>query len=80
MSLLVLKKNNFFEYLETIASEKIGYYISFFLHFSVLIFLIGLPDFFKSKPINVPIIIPIEIINIDDVTSISKNIGKKKIE
>ena len=79
MSFLVLKKNKFFEYLETIKSEKLGIYTSFFLHFSILLFLIGLPDFFESKPINIPIIIPIEIINIEDATSISKKTSEKKI-
>ena len=78
MSLLVLKKNIFFEYLETIKSEKLGVYTSFFLHFSILLFLIGFPNFFESKPINIPTIIPIEIINIADITSVSKNIGEKK--
>ena len=80
MSFLVLSNNKFFAYLETITSEKLGVYTSFFLHFLVLFFLIGLPDFFKSNPINVPIIIPIEIINITDSTSISKNISEKKTE
>ena len=80
MSFLVLKKNKFFEYLETITSEKLGVYLSFFLHFSVLFFLIGLPDFFPSKQISIPTIIPIEIINVADITSISKNISEKKTE
>ena len=80
MSFLVLKKNKFFEYLETIKSEKLGVYISFFFHFSILLFLIGLPDFFETRSINIPTIIPIEIINVADTTSISKNVTKKKIE
>ena len=80
MSFLVLKKNKLFEYLETITSENLGVYTSFFLHFLALLFLIGLPDFFQSKSVNVPTIIPIEIINITDITSISENISKKKTE
>ena len=80
MSFLVLKENKFFEYLETIKSEKLGACISFFLHFSILLFLVGLPDFFEPKPNNIPTIIPIEIINITDITSISKNINEKKTE
>ena len=80
MSFLVLKKNKFFEYLETIKSEKLGVYVSSILHFTFLLYLIGLPDFFESKSNNAPIIIPIEIINIADTTSISKNIAEKKNE
>ena len=80
MNFLVLKKNKFFEYLETIASENLGVYASFSLHFLALLFLIGLPDFFQSKPVNVPTIIPIEIINITDITSISTNVSDKKTE
>ena len=80
MSFLVLKKNKFFEYLETIKSEKLGVYISFFFHFSILLFLIGLPDFFETRSINIPTIIPIEIINVADTTSISKTVTKKKTE
>ena len=79
MSFLVLKKNKFFKYLETIKSEKLGVYISFFFHFSILLFLIGLPDFFETRSINIPTIIPIEIINVADTTSISKNVTKKKL-
>ena len=79
MSFLVLKKNKFFEYLETINSEQLGIYTSFFLHFSIFLFVVGLPDFFKPEQINVSTIIPIEIINIADITSAPKNINEKNI-
>jgi hypothetical protein len=80
MSFLVLKKNKFFEYLEAFKSEEIGAYVSFFLHFLILLFFVGLPDFFESKPINISNIIPIEIIRVEDITSISENAGEKKTE
>ena len=87
MSFLVLKKNKFFEYLWEVKSEQLGLYVSFFLHFLILFSVIGLPNFFGPKQISVPIIIPIEIINVTDVTSIpkeniteSKSIETKKIK
>ena len=61
-----------------IESEKIGFYFSFCLHFIFLIFIIGFPDFFKSAPINIPTVIPIEIVNITNRTSIPIDIEKTK--
>ena len=55
-----------------IESEKLGFYFSFCLHLIFLIFVIGFPNFFVSPPINIPTVIPIEIINVTDTTSISK--------
>ena len=49
----------------------LGIYFSLFFHLSILLFAIGLPDFFKPNKIPMPQIIPIEILNISDVTSIS---------
>ena len=72
MNSLVLNYNKFFDYLYDVKSEKLGFYFSFFLHFIILIFAIGLPNIFSPKPIILNTIIPIEIINISDVTSIPK--------
>ena len=55
-------------------SEKIGLYFSFVLHLIFFIFVIDFPNFFKSPPINIPTVIPIEIINVSDITSIPKEI------
>tara|TARA_Y100000590_G_scaffold395405_1_gene475371 strand:+ start:10303 stop:11322 length:1020 start_codon:yes stop_codon:yes gene_type:complete len=63
-----------------VQSEKIGFYFSFGLHLIFLFFVIGFPNFFKSAPIQVPNIIPIEIINVTDTTSIPKEIKNKEIE
>ena len=52
-----------------IESEKLGFYFSFFLHLIFLIFVIGLPNFFKSSPINIPTVIPIEILTVAETTS-----------
>ena len=72
-------KNRFFDYLENINSENLGFYCSFFLHLLILLFVIGLPNFFDPKPISIPMIIPIEIINVTEFdTSISKENKKSE--
>ena len=52
----------------TIILLIIGIYFSLFFHLSILLFAIGLPDFFKPNKIPMPQIIPIEILNISDVS------------
>ena len=74
MNLLAYNKNKFLLYLENLQSEKIGFYFSSILHSVILILAIGLPNFFDSKIINIPTIIPIEIINVSDSTSIPKKL------
>tara|TARA_B100001029_G_scaffold52118_1_gene41744 strand:- start:133 stop:1107 length:975 start_codon:yes stop_codon:yes gene_type:complete len=44
----------------------------------ILLFAIGLPDFFKPKKIPMPQVIPIEILNVSDVTSLTSK--KENIE
>ena len=41
--------------------NRLGLYFSLFLHLLILLFALGLPDFFKPKQIVLPNIIPIEI-------------------
>ena len=60
---------NFF----SLKSESIGFYVSIALHFLILAFAIGIPNFFDRPQIYVPEIIPIEIINVSETTSIPKN-------
>ena len=57
--------------------NRFGLFFSLFLHLLILLFAIGLPDFFKPKQIMLPNIIPIEIINVSDNTSI--NIKEKEV-
>ena len=59
-----------FEFFETIKPSHLGLYFSLLLHLLILLFAIGLPDFFKPKKIFVPNVIPIEILNVSDVTSL----------
>ena len=65
-------------YLDNSKPSYLGIYFSLFLHLSILLFAIGLPDFFKPKKIPIPQVIPIEIINISDVTSLTPK--KESIE
>jgi len=59
-----------FDFIDNIKPTYLGIYFSLFFHLSILLFAIGLPDFFKPNKISIPQIIPIEIINISDVTSL----------
>ena len=59
-----------FNYLENYKLNHLGIYFSLLLHLLILLFAIGLPDFFKPKKIPIPQVIPIEILNISDVTSL----------
>ncbi len=64
-----------FNYLDNIKPTYLGIYFSLFFHLSILLFAIGLPDFFKPNQIPMQQVIPIEILNISDVTSL---VPKKK--
>ena len=78
MEVLIIKNNRFITYLNNIGSKSLGFYFSFILHFIILLFAIGLPNFFEPAPINIPNIIPIEIVNVADITSIPKEEKKEK--
>ena len=74
MNQFVEKYNKFLYFFENIRSDYLGLSFSFFLHFAILLFAIGIPNFFDPKPIYIPTIIPIEIINVSEITSIPKEI------
>ena len=78
MNHLTLNFNRSLDYFEKFKSDNLGLYFSFFLHFIILISAIGLPNFFGPKEILLPMIIPIEIINVTDVTSMPKEISDSK--
>ena len=78
MNLLVLRNNKIFALLENYKSEYLGFYFSSVFHLILLLFAIGLPNFFEPEQPLVPAIIPIEIINVSDVTSIPKDIKDNK--
>jgi hypothetical protein len=60
-----------FNYLDNYKPTHLGIYFSLFFHLSILLFAVGLPDFFKPKQIIIPQVIPIEILNVSDVTSLT---------
>ncbi len=72
-----------FNYLDNFQPTHLGIYFSLLLHLSIILFAVGLPDLFKPKIISVPQIIPIEILNVTDVTSLTPkkdNLEVKKKE
>ena len=70
----------FFNYLDNSKPTHIGIYFSLFFHLSILLFAVGLPDFFKPKQIIIPQVIPIEILNVSDVTSLTPKNENIKID
>jgi len=80
MNIRTFNTLNWVHVINELNSEKIGFYFSFFLHLILLIFAIGLPTFFQPNPINIPYVIPIEIINISDTTSMPKEIQQPQEE
>ena len=64
MSIRTINADYIFNFLNNINSERVGLFISFFIHFIILLIAIGIPNFFASKPINIPTIIPIDIVNL----------------
>ncbi len=60
-----------FNYFDNTKPSHLGIYFSLILHLSILLFAIGLPDFFKPNKIPIPQVIPIEILNISDITSLA---------
>ena len=59
-----------------IDSDKLALLFSFVLHLSIVVISLGIPSCFQEKTINVPQIIPIEILTIDDITNIPTELEK----
>ena len=60
----------FIEYFDNLNPNNSGIFFSFLLHLIILLFAVGLPNFFGPKDIFVPNIIPIEILNVSETTNI----------
>ncbi len=69
-----LKIINFFENLNPKTS---GVIFSTLIHLIILLFMVGLPNFFSTKEIYVPNVIPIEILNVDENTNLKKSDTEK---
>ena len=65
-----LKIINFFENLNP---KIFGVIFSTLIHLIILLFMVGLPNFFSPKEIYVPNVIPIEILNVDENTNLKKS-------
>ena len=61
------------ELINNFSPNHIGIFFSLLLHLLILLFAIGLPDLFKPKEMILPNIVPIEIINVSEKTSLTKN-------
>ncbi len=67
------------EFLDKFNPNNSGIVFSAILHLLILLFAMGLPNIFGPKDIFVPNIIPIEILNVSDVTNIKKAETKNEI-
>ena len=54
----------FLEFIDKLNPQNSGLLFSAFLHLIILLFAVGLPNFFGPKDVFVPNIIPIEILNV----------------
>ena len=68
---------NFFMFLDKLNPNNSGIFFSILLHLVILIFAVGIPNFFSSKKIFVPNIIPIEILNVNDSTNFETSLNEK---
>ena len=67
-----------FEFLDKLNPSNFGIFFSILLHLVILLFAVGLPNFFSSKEIYAPNIIPIEILNIDKTSNVKKSENDKE--
>ncbi len=62
-----------YEFIDRLNPQNFGIFFSILLHLIILLFAVGLPNFFGPKNILVPNIIPIEILNVSETTNIEKS-------
>ena len=72
MERVYLNPSKFLQFIENLNPQNSGILFSIFLHLIILLFAVGLPNFFDTKNIYVPSIIPVEIINVSEKTNIQK--------
>ncbi|MDC2992396.1 hypothetical protein OAZ22_01755 [Pelagibacteraceae bacterium] len=63
---------NLIELLDNLNPQNSGIFFSILLHLIILLFAVGLPNFFGPKDIYIQSIIPIEILNISETTNTEK--------
>ena len=69
---------NFLIFFDKLNPNHSGIFFSIFLHLVILLFAVGIPNFFGPKEIFIPNIIPIEILNVDDNTNFEKTLDEKE--
>ena len=67
------------EFLDKLNPQNFGIFFSILFHLIILMFAVGLPNFFGPKDVYVPNIIPIEILNVSETTNIKKTDSKNEI-
>jgi len=78
MERISLNHYKLIEFLENLNPKSSGIFFSIFLHLLILLFAVGIPNFFNSNNKYIPNIVPIEILNVSDVTN--TQIDEKKID
>ncbi len=66
-------------FLERLDPQNSGILFSIIFHLIILIFAVGLPNFFGPKNVFIPNVIPIEILNVTESTNIKKSDTKNEI-
>ena len=61
------------QYIDKLNPQNSGIFFSILFHLFILLFAVGVPNFFGPKNIFVPNIIPIEILNVSETTNLEKS-------
>jgi len=61
-------------------TDKVGFFFSSFFHFVILFAILGMPTCFQQKQLEIPNIIPIEILDIDTLTRVPQDPEEEKID
>ena len=72
MQSINLNSFKFLEFIDRLNPKNSGIFFSILFHLTILVFAVGLPNFFGPKNVYVPNIVPIEILNITDTTNFKK--------
>ena len=70
----------FFQSIDNLNPRNSGILFSILFHLTILLFAVGLPNFFGPKDIYVPNIIPIEILNVSENTNFEKSDSKNTVK
>ncbi len=73
MDLINYNSLRFSEYLDKLNPNNSGIFFSILFHLIILLFAVGLPNFFGPKDVFIPNVIPVEILNVAETTNIEKS-------